>query len=141
MIGRVSTTTLSSARAPYSLEPCTFAFPALASLAGRAPLGGPRELALACILASRILRDTLAVDALLTPEQLQNRIQGAKHWLGSAAIQAPAKTALARLVEASSTGDRSTIRASFDVVMTVTANQLDQGARLELVRLAQAIAG
>lgn len=141
MIGRVSTTTLPTPRAPYSLEPCTFAFPALASLAGRAPLGGPRELALACFLASRILRDSLTASDLLTTEQLQHRIQSAKHWLGSAAIQAPAKAALVRLIEASSTRDRSTIRASFELVMTVTANQLDQGARLELVRLAQAIAG
>jgi hypothetical protein len=128
-------------RAPYSLEPCSFAFPALASLAGRAPLGGPRELALACFLASRILRDSLAFDELLTAEQLQHRAQGAKHWLGSAAIQAPARSALARLVEASSTRDRSAIRASIEAVMTVTANHLDQGARLELVRLAQAVAG
>ena len=137
----MSTTTVPTPRAPYSLEPCTFAFPALASLAGRAPLGGPRELALACFLASRILRDSLTAADLLTAEQLQHRIQSAKHWLGSAAIQAPARTALARLVEASSTRDRSAIRASFEVVMTVTANQLDQGARLELVRLAQAVAG
>lgn len=133
--------TLPAPRAPYSMEPCTFSFPALASLAGRAPLGGPRELALACFLTSRILRDSLAADDLLTAEQLQHRIQGAKHWLGSAAIQAPARSALARLVEASSTRDRSAIRTSLEAVMTVTANQLDQGARLELVRLAQAIAG
>ena len=137
----MSTTTLPAARAPYSLEPCTFAFPALASLAGRAPLGGPRELALACFLAGRIVRDSLTAEELLTAEQVQNRIQGAKHWLGSAAIQAPARAALARLVEASSMRDRGAVRSSFEVVMTVTANQLDQGARLELVRLAQAIAG
>jgi hypothetical protein len=136
----VSTTTIPTPRAPYSLEPCTFAFPALASLAGRAPLGGPRELALACFLASRILRDSVDADDL-TAEQLQHRVQGAKHWLGSAAIQAPARSALVRLVEASFTRDRNAILTAFEVVMTVTANQLDQGARLELVRLAQAIAG
>ena len=137
----MSTTTLPAARAPYSLEPCTFAFPALASLAGRAPLGGPRELALACFLAGRIVRDSLVPADLLTAEQVQSRLHGAKHWLGSAAIQAPARAALARLVEAASVGDRNAIRGSFELVMTVTANQLDQGARLELVRLAQAIAG
>ena len=133
--------TLPAPRAPYSLEPCTFAFPALASLAGRAPLGGPRELALACFLASRIVRDALFSADLLTPDQLQHRMSAAKHWLSSVAIQAPARSALAKLVEVSSTGDRGTIRASFEAVMTVTANQLDQGARLELVRLAQIIAG
>jgi hypothetical protein len=137
----VSTTTLTAARAPYSLEPCTFAFPALASLAGRAPLGGPRELALACFLVGRIVRDASSHGDLLAPDQLQHRIHGAKHWLGSAAIQAPVRTALSRLVEAASTRDRGAIRGAFEVVMTVTANQLDQGARLELLRLAQAVAG
>lgn len=137
----MSTTTVPAPRAPYSLEPCTFAFPALASLAGRAPLGGPRELALSCFLVGRIVRDALSLEDVLTPEQLQYRIQGAKHWLGSAAIQAPVRTALFRLAEASSTRDRGIVRSSLDAVMTVTANQLDQGARLELLRLAQAVAG
>lgn len=137
----MSTTTVPAPRAPYSLEPCTFAFPALASLAGRAPLGGPRELALSCFLVGRIVRDALSYEDVLTAEQLQYRIQGAKHWLGSAAIQAPVRSALVRLVEASSTRDSSSIRTTFEAVMTVTANQLDQGARLELLRLAQAVAG
>ena len=137
----MSTTTVPAPRAPYSLEPCTFAFPALASLAGRAPLGGPRELALSCFLVGRIVRDALSFEDVLSPEQLQYRIQGTKHWLGSAAIQTAARAALFRLVEASSTRDRGTVRAALDVVMTVTANQLDQGARLELLRLAQTVAG
>jgi hypothetical protein len=133
--------TLPAPRAPYSLEPCTFTFPALASLAGRAPLGGPRELALACFLASRIVRDALFASDVLSVDQLQHRVLSAKHWLGSVAIQAPARSALSKLFETSSMGDRGAIRASFEAVMTVTANQLDQGARLELVRLAQIIAG
>lgn len=137
----MSTTTVPAPRAPYSLEPCIFAFPALASLAGRAPLGGPRELALSCFLVGRIVRDALSLEDVLTPEQLQYRLNGAKHWLGSAAIQAPVRGALNRLVETSATRDRGGVRAALDVVMTVTANQLDQGARLELLRLAQAVAG
>jgi hypothetical protein len=44
------------------------------------------------------------------------------------------------LVESTGLGDRRAIGAAMDYVMTVTANQLDSGARLELGRLAQAIA-
>ena len=110
-------------------------------MAGRAPLGGPREVALACLLAGRIVRDALSMSGVLTEEQLQHRLTATKHWLGSAAIQAPVKTALVRVVEASFEHDRAAMRASIEQVMTVTASHLDQGARLELLRLAQAVAG
>jgi hypothetical protein len=50
------------------------------------------------------------------------------------------KAALNRLAEATVDGDRASIRGVLDAVMAVTANELDQGTRLELVRLAQAIA-
>jgi hypothetical protein len=131
--------TLTSApRAPYSLEPATFPFPALATMAGRAPLGGPRELALACFLVARIAGGEHSQG--LGGEQRRQRAQGAKHWLSSAAISAPLRTALSRLADASAEGDRSGLGPALDSVMTVTANQLESAARLELGRLAQTIA-
>ena len=39
---------------PYSLESLAFPFPALAALAGRLPLGGGREVALAAMLVARL---------------------------------------------------------------------------------------
>ena len=126
-------------RAPYSLEPTPFPFPALASMAGSAPLGGPREIALACFLVARIAGDA-ADGAILTEEQRVERAESAKHWLGTASVPAPVKTALIRLAEASGLGDRNAMKSALDSVMTVTANQLDSGPRLELGRLAQAIA-
>jgi len=126
-------------RAPYALEATTFPFPALATMAGRAPLGGPRELALACFLVGRIVRDSISATATLTADQLETRATGAKHWLGSAAITAPVRIALSRLCEATGNGDRNAIKAALDGVITVTANQLDLAARLELGRFAQAI--
>lgn len=127
-------------RAPYSLEPIAFPFPALAAMAGHAALGGPREIALACFLVARITRDAASGRSGLAREQRRERAQGAKHWLGSASIPGPIRTALVRLAEATAGEDRSAIKAALDSVMTVTANQLDPAARLELSRLAQAIA-
>jgi hypothetical protein len=128
-------------RAPYSLEPTAFAFPSLAAMVGRASLGGPREAAMACLLVGRVARDALSLRDLLTSEQLKNRAGTAKHWLGAAAIQPQLKAALGRILDATSSGDASTLKVALDGVMTITANQLDPGARLELGRLAQAIAG
>jgi hypothetical protein len=128
-------------RAPYSLEPTAFAFPSLAAMVGRAALGGPREAAMACLLVGRVVRDAVVLRDQLTPEQLKQRALTAKHWLGAAAIQPQLKTALGRLADATSSGDAAALKVALDGVMTVTANHLDQGARLELGRLAQAIAG
>jgi hypothetical protein len=129
----------SAPRAPYGLEPTTFPFPALATMAGRAPLGGPREIALACFLVARIVGDESARHSTLTPEQKAERAQGVKHWLGAATIPSPVRNALSRLTDSTVGADRTAIQAALDSVMTVTANQLDPGARLELGRLAQAI--
>lgn len=126
-------------RAPYSLEPTAFPFPALATMAGRAALGGPREIAIACFLVARIAGDAISNSAILSGDQRRSRAQGAKHWLGSAAIPTPIRTALIRLAESTAGEDKSATKAALDSVMTVTANQLDAGARLELGRLAQAI--
>lgn len=128
-------------RAPYGLEPTTFPFPALATMAGRAPLGGPREIALACFLLARIVGDSSSEHAPLSADQRKERAQGVKHWLGGATIPAPVRTALSRLADVSLSDDRSATKAALESVMAVTANQLDSGARLELGRLAQAIAG
>lgn len=132
---------VSAPRAPYSLEPNSFSFPSLASLAGRAPLGGPRELALACLLVCRIVRDSLPESDELTPEQLAVRVAMAKNWLGTAAIQAPCRGALGRLLDSCAKRDRAAMHPAIEAVIAVTANHLDQGARLELVRLAQTVAG
>jgi hypothetical protein len=56
------------------------------------------------------------------------------------ALPNPAKSALLRLAEATAGGDRRATCAALEYVMVVTANQLDSGARLELGRLAQAVA-
>ena|SRR5687768_16981032 len=109
-------------------------------MAGRASLGGPRELALACFLVARIVGDATAAVDPLTPEQHGARALDAKQWLGSAAIPIPIKTALSRLLDGAGNQDRKAIKAALDSVMTVTANQLDPAARLELARLTQAVA-
>jgi hypothetical protein len=127
-------------RAPYALAPIAFPLPALATMAGRAPLGGPREISLACFLVARLVADMTATSDGLTQDQRKARALSAKHWLGSAAIPSQVKSALLRLAELTGEGDRGVIKAGLDSVMTVTANQLDSAARLELGRLAQVIA-
>jgi hypothetical protein len=109
-------------------------------MCGRAPLGGPREIALACFVVGRLVVDAASDSAVLDSEQKRTRAQGTKHWLSSASIPAPIRAALNRLAESTASDEKGVIKAALDSVMTVTASNLDSGARLELGRLAQAIA-
>ena len=107
-------------------------------MAGRAPLGGPREAALACFLVARVVGEFATGDRLAADQQ-RARVQGVKHWLGAAAVPTPLKAALTKLVESTISEDREVAKSALDSVIAVTANQLDPGARLELSRLAQAV--
>lgn len=120
-------------RPPYALAPTPFRFAALAALAGRAPLGGHREVALATYLAARLAHDALPERGLL-PALRAERAANAKHWLSTLALPAPVRPALARLLDASA-GDVATILDALAGVIAVTANFLDSGARSELVKL------
>jgi hypothetical protein len=94
---------------------------------------------LACLLAARLV-SVGTRGAAVSADQRQIRAHAAKHWLGSAAVAASVRAALSRLVESTASDDPEATMAALDSVMTVTANQLDSAARLELGRLAQAIA-
>jgi hypothetical protein len=110
-------------------------------MAGRAPFGGPREIALACFLVARTVADADREGAMLSSDLSLARVQGVKHWLGAASLPAAVRNALSRLADSSAASDRDGLREALDTVMAVTANQLDSGARLELTHLAQAVAG
>src|SRR5262245_54071178 len=67
---------------PYALASTPFRFPALAALAGRAPLGGQREVALATYLAARLAHDTLPERAV-SPTTRTERAANARTWLST----------------------------------------------------------
>lgn len=127
-------------RAPYALEPTPFPFPHLAAMAGRAGMGGPREIALASLVVARLVADACSYPVPLTADQRRARAQGARHWLGSAAVPTAARGAFLRLADATGGDDTGAVADALESVIAITANQLDQGSRLELARLAQAIA-
>ena len=122
---------------PYALDPTPFRFPALAGLAGRAPLGGQREVAIATYLAARLAHDALPNRALSGAVRLE-RATGAKTWLSTMALPATVRPALAKLVDATGGGPAQTAEA-LRAVITVTATLLDGRAKSELDHLAAAL--
>jgi hypothetical protein len=119
---------------PFALEPTPFRFAALASLAGRAPIGGEREVALATYLAARLAHDSLA-DRGISLEIRADRAASAKNWLSTLSLPASTRSALAALMEASGT-DRNGVGPALRAVMAATTNRLDRASRNELERLA-----
>ncbi len=102
-------------------------------------MGGPREVAVACLVVAHLVRESCCTGSILTVEQRRARAQGAKQWLGAAAVSAGIRSALVRTAEASAGEAPTAVVEGINSVIAVTANQLDQSARLELTQLAQMI--
>jgi hypothetical protein len=122
---------------PYALTATPFRFPALATLAGRAPLGGQREVALAAYLAARLAQDVLPERGVPQPSRVE-RAAGARSWLAMLALPASVRPAVAKLVDASA-GDARGVADTVRGVTTATASFLDARSRAELERLAASL--
>jgi hypothetical protein len=125
---------------PYALTAPTFAFRSLATLAARAALGGPRETALATLVAARLTAGA-APPLTLAPPLRAARADAARVWLTSVALPAAVRAAIGKLVDASAGNDEKSILASLAKVTDVTAPVLTKGARSELDRLAARFGG
>jgi hypothetical protein len=126
------------ANPPYAVPTTSFRFAALATLAGKAPLGGRREVALAVYLAARLADDTLP-ERGVPQEARAERATHARSWLSSMALPAPVRTAMGKMIDATAGGSRATV-ATLPAVVNVTASYLDGPARAELDRLTVALA-
>jgi hypothetical protein len=121
-------------RPPFALDTPTFSFPALATLTGRAPLGGAREAAIVAFAAARLAEEVRAGG--LSVEERQARAAAARRWLSSLSLPEPLKRAfndLAGATERDGLGTSAQLRR----VMEVTGSTLDGPARAEMERLAK----
>ncbi|HYD53194.1 MAG TPA: hypothetical protein VEA99_11220 [Gemmatimonadaceae bacterium] len=85
---------------PYAIIAPAFRFRALAALAGRAALGGPRELALACVIGARLAHALVPQRLSVDDAARAARAAGARAWLASAALPPATRVAMARLYDA-----------------------------------------
>ena len=119
---------------PYSLAAPTFRFRAIASLAGRAPLGGEREMALAALMAAR-LADAHLLEVPLSATARASRAAGARVWCSTLTLPAAARIPLVRVVDASEHGDRKHLGEMLAAFATVAGPVLDPASRVELADL------
>jgi hypothetical protein len=125
---------------PYALPAPVFRFRHLAALAGRAPIGGAREVALACFVAARLAHDCCDPLLDLDEELRAARCSGAKGWLGTIAIPAPVRTPVAKLADASANGHAGAMAPLVRALARAAESFLDPAARAELDALAARLA-
>lgn len=123
---------------PYSLEPLAFPFPALASLAGRLPLGGGREVALASLLVARLGQGLKGPEPMSAPDRVA-RAASAKVWLASLALPAATRVPFARCVEATANSPLQVAGALRSLISAVSPH-LDGPAIQELEKLTRQLA-
>lgn len=124
---------------PYSLATPSFRFPALAALAGRAPLGGDRELVLACLMSMRLAAGALGPSPLPVVVRVE-RSANARTWLASLALPAPARTPFTKLADAAAGEDDGLVRSTLQRVISACTPVLDGASRQEVERFASSLA-
>lgn len=123
---------------PHALESLRFPFPALAALAGRLPLGGGREVALAALMTARLAHGVLPGTAL-PPGERTTRAAAAKVWLASLALPAATRVPFARCVE-TTTGSALPVAGALRSLIAAAGSHLDGPSVQELERLARQLA-
>jgi hypothetical protein len=121
---------------PYALPAPVFRFRNLATLAGRAPIGGAREVALACFVAARLANDCSDPALSLDEDARAARYAAAKGWLGTVAIPAPVRAPIAKLAEASANGHPDAMAPLVSALIKAADAFLDTPARSDLEHLA-----
>jgi hypothetical protein len=119
---------------PFALGTPVFRFKALASHAGRASLGGDREIALACFAVARLAAGLLP-PFLFAPGDLAARVTATRQWLASLTLSNSARAAAVSVIDAVGTGNRRSIVAGLSTLIEASVRQLDQASVAELHEL------
>ena len=125
---------------PYALAAPVFRFKALASHAGRAALGGDREIALTCFAIARLAVGNLP-PYMLAPGDLASRVANTKQWLASLNLSNAARSAATHAIDAIGTGDRRAAVAALSTLLEVEVTQLDQASIAEMYELMGELSG
>jgi hypothetical protein len=114
--------------------------PALAAHAGKAALGGDREVALACFVVARLAASLLPPYALPT-ELREKRAAACRAWLASQAIPPAVRADLVSAAESTASAERPAISTAIRSLRGHAAKHLDGASGQELDSLAAKLGG
>ena len=115
----------------FALATPHFRFRALATFAGRAALGGDREVALACLVVARLASGLLAPFDIQAAD-VRSRSAAAKHWLSSLALPSSIRIPLTHVADAVATGNPSTTRAALERMLVAVSRNIDESSAGEI---------
>ncbi|MBA3343540.1 MAG: hypothetical protein H0T48_17120 [Gemmatimonadaceae bacterium] len=124
---------------PFAIAPSRFRFRALASHAGRASLGGDREIALACFVASRLGAGLLPPFSFVAADA-GRRAAGARQWLASLSMPPALKSAAGAAIDASADGQDVVAAQALADLLLIASVHLDEGSFTEIRELIDELA-
>ena len=116
---------------PFALDTPSFRFRAIATYAGRAPLGGDRELALASLVSCR-LASGLLKPFVLAPADLKSRGISARQWLSSLSISPAIRSSAAAVIDACADGDIALAAKALANMVPQVSGKLDEQSIAEV---------
>ncbi|HUQ48248.1 MAG TPA: hypothetical protein VM053_08405 [Gemmatimonadaceae bacterium] len=119
---------------PYALATPTFRLKALASHAGRASLGGDREVALVCFVSARLVAGMLP-PLSIAPADSAIRAAAARQWLSSLMIPVSTRAAGVATVDAVGENDFRAAGKALRLVIDAGGSHLDAPSTAELTEL------
>jgi hypothetical protein len=124
---------------PFALAAPVFPLRAVAALAARAALGGPREVLMAAMQAARMVEGAAGSHPL--PESLRRaRANAARSWLAALALPNASRATIARAIDASASAEREALAQAWEAVVTLITPGADMAARAELRRVSLMVA-
>lgn len=126
---------------PYALVTPSFPFRHLATLAGRAPIGGTREVALGCFMAARLAAACGGTDTEITSEGCEARATSARSWLGALTLPAAVRAPIAKCIESSARRNAQASARDVTAMRDACASYLDAASRTELDALIERLTG
>ena len=115
----------------FALATPHFRFRALASFAGRASLGGDREVAMACLVAGRLAAGMLP-PLNIAHADAKGRSAAARQWLSSLSLPPAIRTPLAQVADAVVSGNPATTAAALEKMLAAVSRNLDEASAAEL---------
>ena len=125
---------------PFALAAPVFRFRHLAALAGRAPIGGAREVALAGFVAARLASECATARADGAQERA-GRCSGAKAWLGTLALPADVRRSAGKCADLTVSGQPAEVGREVAVLGRAATTYLDGLSRAELDALSVRLSG
>jgi hypothetical protein len=123
----------------FALATPHFRFRALATFAGRASLGGDREVALACLVAGRLAAGMLAPFDFPVPGA-KARSAAARQWLSVLSLPPAIRTPLGQVADAVASGSPGSAAAAMERLLTVVSGNIDEASAAELRAVATELA-